>query len=97
MNFYLFQWFLLNKFYLLYLLNSFALVNKEDKIYLVKITGTNKNSFNKTDEKYLKFVNSQNTNNRKSILQSYDQLLNDKYQVQLNQKTIDRLKNYFKW
>ena len=76
--------------------NSFALVNKEDKIYLVKITGTNKNSFNKTDEKYLKFVNSQNTNNRKTILQSYDQLLNDKYQVQLNQKTIDRVKNYFK-
>ena len=77
-------------------INSFALVNKEDTIYLVKITGTNKNSFNKTDEKYLKFVNSQNTNNRKSILQSYDQLLNDKYQVQLNQKTIDRVKNYFK-
>ena len=76
--------------------NSFALVNKEDKIYLVKIIGTNKNSFNKTDEKYLKFVNNQNTNNRKSILQSYDQLLNDKYQVQLNQKTIDRVKNYFK-
>jgi hypothetical protein len=24
-------------------------------------------------------------------------LLNTKYQVQLNQKTIDRLKNYFKW
>ncbi len=77
-------------------INSFALVNKEDKIFLVKITGSNKNSFNKTDEKYLKFVNSQNTNNRKSILQSYDQLLNNKYQVQLNQKTIDRVKNYFK-
>ncbi len=77
-------------------INSFALVNKEDKIYLVKITGKNKNSFNKTDEKYLKFVNTQNTNNRKSILQSYDQLLNNKYQVQLNQKTIDRVKNYFK-
>ena len=76
--------------------NSFALVNKEDKIYLVKITGTNKNSFSETDEKYIKFVNEQNTNNRKSILQSYDQLLNTKYQVQLNQKTIDRIKNYFK-
>ena len=76
--------------------NSFALVNKEDKIFLVKIIGTNKSSFNKNDEKYIKFVNAQNTNNRKSILQSYDQLLNSKYQVQLNQKTIDRLKNYFK-
>ncbi len=77
-------------------INSFTLVNKEKKIYLVKITGANKNSFNKTDEKYIKFVNNQNTNNRKSILQSYDQLLNNKYQVQLNQKTIERVKNYFK-
>ena len=76
--------------------NSFALVNKEQNIFLVKITGSNKKSFNKTDDKYVKFVNEQNTNNRKSILQSYDQLLNTKYQVQLNQKTIDRLKNYFK-
>ena len=76
--------------------NSFALVNKEQNIFLVKITGFNKNSFNKTDNKYIKFVNEQNTNNRKSILQSYDQLLNTKYQVQLNQKTIDRVKNYFK-
>ena len=49
-----------------------------------------------TDENYLKFANNQNTNSRKTILQSYDQLLNDKYQVQLNQKTIDRVKNYFK-
>jgi hypothetical protein len=24
-------------------------------------------------------------------------LLNNKYKVQLNQKTIDRVKNYFKW
>ena len=76
--------------------NSFALVNKEQNIFLVKITESNKKSFNKTDEKYIKFVNAQNTNNRKSILQSYDQLLNTKYQVQLNQKTIDRIKNYFK-
>jgi peptidyl-prolyl cis-trans isomerase D len=77
--------------------NSFTLVNdKENKIYLVKIVSTKKNAFSKTDENYLNFVNSQNTNTRKTILQSYDQLLNTKYQVQLNQKTIDRVKNYFK-
>ena len=45
---------------------------------------------------YLKFISNQNTNNRIAILKSYDQLLNDKYKVQLNQKTIDRVKNYFK-
>ena len=77
--------------------NSFTLVNdKDDNIYLVKLAGSKKNIFNRTDENYLKFANNQNTNSRKTILQSYDQLLNDKYQVQLNQKTIDRVKNYFK-
>ena len=77
--------------------NSFTLVNdKDDNIYLVKLASSKKNIFNITDENYLKFANNQNTNSRKTILQSYDQLLNDKYQVQLNQKTIDRVKNYFK-
>jgi peptidyl-prolyl cis-trans isomerase D len=78
-------------------INSFALINdKENNIYLVKVVSSKNNAFNKTDESYLKFVNIQNTNNRKSILQSYDQLLNNKYKVELNQKTIDRVKNYFK-
>jgi peptidyl-prolyl cis-trans isomerase D len=78
-------------------LNSYTLVNdKENKIYLVKLINSKKNTFNETDKNYLNFINNQNTNNRKTILQSYDQLLNSKYQVQLNQKTIDRVKNYFK-
>ena len=77
--------------------NSFTLVNdKENKIYLIKLVSSKKKNFSKTDENYLNFVNNQNTNTRKTILQSYDQLLNTKYQVQLNQKTIDRVKNYFK-
>ena len=37
-----------------------------------------------------------NANQRLNILKSYDLLLNDKYKVELNQKTIDRVKNYFK-
>jgi peptidyl-prolyl cis-trans isomerase D len=77
--------------------NSFTLINdKENKIYLVKLTGSSKNLFKKTDENYLKFLSNQYSKNRMTILKSYDQLLNEKYQVQLNQKTIDRVKNYFK-
>ena len=89
----------LNSVKILYSLpvNSFTLVNNsENKIYLVKITGSNNNKFNKSDDNYLEFVKSENTNNRKNILQTYDQLMNKKYQVQLNQKTLDRVKNYFK-
>ena len=78
--------------------NSFSLVsNTNNQIFLVKIKDVIKNTINKQGEEYKGFVNSQNTNNRKNILQSYDTLLNNKYQVQLNQKTIDRIKNYFKW
>ena len=78
-------------------LDSYTLVNdKENKIYLVKLFNSKKNTFSETDENYVNFVNNQNTNTRKTILQTYNQLLNSKYQVQLNQKTVDRVKNYFK-
>ena len=78
-------------------INSFTLINdKENKIYLAKIVNSKNNTVYKKDEIYLNFINNQNTNNRKSILQSYDQLLNNKYKVELNKKTIDRVKNYFK-
>jgi peptidyl-prolyl cis-trans isomerase D len=30
-------------------------------------------------------------------LKSYDLFLNEKYNVILNQKTIERVKNYFQW
>ena len=78
-------------------LNSFTLISDVEKnIYLIKIKKSSQNNFNKNDENYLKFVNKMNTNKRTTILKSYDLLLNDKYKVQLNQKTIDRVKNYFK-
>ncbi len=77
--------------------NSFTLINdKDNNIFLVKIADAKKNFFNKSDEEYVQFVKNQNTDNRKSILQSYDQLLNNKYQVKVNQKSVDRVKNYFK-
>ena len=38
----------------------------------------------------------QNTNNKQNILKSYDLLLNKKYNVVINEKTIERVKNFFK-
>ena len=89
----------INSIKMLYTLpvNSFTLINDYDNnIFLVKIADSKKNFFNKSDEEYVQFVKNQNTDNRKSILQSYDQLLNNKYQVKVNQKSVDRVKNYFK-
>ena len=78
-------------------INSFSLVSdKDNEIYLVKIVNSKNNPYNENDQNYLTFVQNENTENRKNILGSYDQLLNKKYKVKLNQKTIDRVKNYFK-
>ena len=45
--------------------------------------------------KFKEYINKQNSNMKNSILKSYDLFLNDKYNVDLNQKTIERVKNFF--
>jgi peptidyl-prolyl cis-trans isomerase D len=78
-------------------LNSFTLVSDEERnIYLIKIKNSSQKNFSQDDTDYLEFVNNMNIDKRTSILKSYDLLLNNKYKVQLNQKTIDRVKDYFR-
>ena len=75
------------------LLNAFTLINDEKgNIYLAKIKKFSNNSDNNNFEEY---VEKQNSKNRNTILRSYDLLLNKKYNVVLNQKTIERVKNFF--
>ena len=74
-------------------LNAFTLINDEKgNIYLAKIKKFSNNSDNNNFEEY---VEKQNSKNRNTILRSYDLLLNKKYNVVLNQKTIERVKNFF--
>ena len=78
-------------------LNSFTLVSDEERnIFLIKIKNSSQKNFSQDDVNYLEFVKNMNIDKRTSILKSYDLLLNNKYKVQLNQKTIDRVKDYFK-
>ena len=77
-------------------LNSFTLINDEkNNIYLTKITKIINKQIQDSDKKFNEYVNKENMNNRNNILKSYDLLLNEKYNVVLNQKTIERVKNYF--
>ena len=52
--------------------------------------------YNGNDEKFKEYIKKQNTNTKNNILKSYDFFLNEKYNVVLNQKTIERVKNFFK-
>ena len=41
------------------------------------------------------YTNKQNSNLKNNMLKSYDLYLNNRYNVTLNQKTIERVKNFF--
>ena len=89
----------INSVELLYSLpnNSFTLISDEkNNIYLARIKDIQIQNANIDDKKFDEYSLKQNTNNKNSILESYDLLLNKKYNVVLNQKTIERVKNFFK-
>ena len=76
--------------------NSFNLINDEkNNIYLAKLKKYLKKSKKKNNDKFKEYINKENSNIRNSMLKSYDLYLNKKYKVVLNQKTIERVKNFF--
>ena len=78
-------------------IGSFTLINDdENNIYLSKNKRMTEESINYDSDEYLSFIRTQLTNDRKSLLKSYDTFLNDKYTVDINQQTLERVKNYFK-
>ena len=77
--------------------NSFGLVNDEnDNIYIVKIVGINNENISKNSEEFKIYENKSKNKLKDQMYSSYDNFLNEKYKVKINQKTIERVKNYFK-
>ena len=77
-------------------INSFTLINdEENNIYLAKIKNFETLTIDSNDELFKEYINKQNSNIKNNMLKSYDLYLNDKYKVELNQKTIERVKNFF--
>ena len=77
--------------------NSFTLVNDEDEnIYLVKIVKINDEDISKNSVEYKNYKNKGKNKLKDLMYSSYDNFLEDKYKVKINQKTIERVKNYFK-
>ena len=87
----------INAVELLYTLpvNSFTLINDDkDNIYLTKIK-----KFNDKAVDYVnmpsEYINKQNSELKNNMLKSFDSYLSNKYEVNVNQKTLERVKNYF--
>jgi len=76
--------------------NSFGLIGDKNKnIYLIKILNILESNISKSSENYNKYTNLTNVKIRDSMYSSYDFHLNNKYKVKINEKTFERVKNYF--
>ena len=76
--------------------NSFTLINdEENNIYLAKVKKYQINETKMDNDILNQYKTKQNSNIKNTILKSYDLYLNKKYEVILNQKTIERVKNFF--
>ena len=77
--------------------NNFTLVSDNDNnVYLAKIKNVFENDIERKSKKIKKFSNRANSKIRNDLYNSYDLLLNEKYNIEINQKTLDRTKNYFR-
>ena len=88
-----------NSIELLYSLpvNTFTLINDDkENIFIAKIIKFEDENISQNSKQFRKISNEASAKNRNDLLKSYDLLLSDKYKVVINEKTIDRVKNYFR-
>ena len=78
-------------------INTFTMIaDNEDNIFVAKVIRYEDISIDQNSNKFNAISNEASAENRNSILKSYDFLLNSKYKVIVNEKTLDRVKNYFR-
>ncbi len=76
-------------------INSFTLINDEEKnVYLAKINKFETKQIS-DDNLPTEYIDKQNSKIKNNMLKSYDFYLNTKYEVVFNEKTIERVKNFF--
>ena len=78
-------------------INTFTLIaDEKNNIYIAKVINYDDMNISQNSNEFNKFSNEASAENRNGILKSYDYLLNSKYKVVVNEKTLERVKNYFK-
>ena len=78
-------------------INKFTLItDKKDNVFIAKVIGHEDSNISQNSKKFNSISNKASAENRNGLLKSYDYLLNSKYKVVVNEKTLDRVKNYFR-
>ena len=77
--------------------NSFLLMtDKKNTVYLTYINNIISNDIVKNDSMIDFYADQSIIQIKDNLYNSYDYIINDKYKVKLNQKTLERFKNHFK-
>ena len=78
-------------------INTFALIaDKKDNVFIAKVINYEDTIISENSNNFNTISNEASAENRNGILKSYDYLLNNKYKVIINEKTLDRVKDYFR-
>ena len=78
-------------------INTFTLIaDKKNNIFIAKVINYEDLNISQNLNEFNSISNEANAKNRNGILKSYDYLLKVKYKVIVNEKTLDRVKNYFR-
>jgi len=78
-------------------INTFALVSdKKNNIFLTKINKITKKDITQSSNDFEIFNTQANIKIKDTMYKSYDYYIAEKYDVKINEKTLERIKNYFK-
>ena len=77
--------------------NSYTLVNdNNNNIFLTKVIKFYEKDISKMTKDFANYQNIGNLKIKNNIFSSYDYFLNKKYKIKINEKTLERVKNYFR-
>jgi peptidyl-prolyl cis-trans isomerase D len=77
--------------------NEFTLIaDQKNNLLIAKVISYEDPDILQISNKLKSISNEASAENRNEILKSYDYLLNNKYKVIVNEKTLERVKNYFR-
>ena len=78
-------------------MNSFTLITDDQKqIYVAKTISFKEENITKNFINFDKVYIEEGTQSKNGILKTYDLFLDNRYQVVVNEKTLERVKNYFR-
>ena len=72
------------------------IADKTNNVFVAKILSYEVKSLTKSSVDFDKIFIEEGAQSKNGILKSYDLFLNNRYQVIVNEKTLERVKNYFK-